>query len=170
MRSFSEYIQLSEQTVYRGVTGKYSHEYARGQSIMWVSTSEDHSQMYTSGDGELLTFELKTSRLEPLDLGFRSSETPVKFDEVQSRFKQALMKMFKDKKISRDKALSIINDMDKIEGTGHRPVWEWVQVPEMVKLIKQAGFNAIRQNEGMTAHAGNVVTYGILDQKLISPS
>lgn len=170
MRSFREYIQVNEQTVYRGVTGKYSHDYARGQSIMWVSTSEDHSQMYTSGDGELLTFELNTSRLKPLDLGFRSSETPVNFDEIQSRFKQALMGLFKDKKISRDKAMDIIDGLDKIDGTGHRPVWEWVQVPEMVKLIKQAGFNAIRQNEGITAHAGNVVTYGILDQKIINPS
>lgn len=170
MLSFNEYRMINEQTVYRGVTGKYSHDYASGQSIVWVSTSEEHSQMYTSGDGELLTFELKTSRLEALDLGFRSSETPVKFDEVQSRFKQALMGLFKDKKISRDKAMDIIDGLDKIEGTGHRPVWEWVQVPEMVKLIKQAGFNAIRHNEGLTAHAGNVVTYGILDQKLIRPS
>lgn len=167
MLSFRQFVRLDEMTVFRGVTGKFDHSYSNKQSIVWVSTSKEHSEMYTSGDGELVEFELNTSRMKPVDLGFRSSETPVKFDEVRSRFKKRLMDLFKRKELNREDAMSIIDGMDKVDGKGHRPVYEWLQVPDVIDMIKQAGFNAIRLNEGMTAHAGDVTTYGILDKSLI---
>jgi len=168
MLSFKECINLNEQTVYRGVKGKFDRSYTSKQDIVWVSTSKEHSDMYTSGQGEVVDFKLNTSKLVPLNLGFRTVSTEVKLDEVKSRFKQAVMDLFKNKKIARDKAMSILDDLDKVEINGHKQVWEWVHVPSILKLIKQAGFNVIEQNEGLSRHDGNVKTYGIIDKSLIT--
>lgn len=162
MLSFREYI--SEKTVYRGVKGKFDPN--RKQDITWVSTSREHSEMYASG-GEVVDLEINESRLDYLDLGFRASETEVKFDEVKSRFVRALMDRFKKKKISREKAIEIDDKLDELDYKGYKQVWEWIHQKEFLQLIKESGFNSIKQREGLVRHSSDVITYGILDKNLI---
>lgn len=164
MIDFQEFI--SEAVLYRGVEGRYDPSYSKRQDIVWVSTSQDHAGMY-GASGEVVKFDLKEAKLSILDLGFRASETQVKWDEIETRFVQALMQQFKQKKLSREKAMSIDDRVDELKYSGYHQIWEWMHKPEFLKLIKEAGFNAIRQREGLQAHSGETITYGILDQSLI---
>lgn len=164
MLSFREFI--NEQVLYRGVGGQYDDSYTKGQDIVWVSTSKDHADMY-GASGEVVKFKLRTSKLVPLDLGFRASETQVKWDEVQGRIVQEIMRMFSENKLSRDAAIRVKDKVDDMQLSGHKQVWEWMHIPKVTKLIKEIGFNAIIQREGLSAHSGDTVTYGILDQSLI---
>jgi|AntRauTorcE11897_2_1112592.scaffolds.fasta_scaffold02347_5 hypothetical protein len=158
---------IIESVVYRGVSGKFDGNYSKSQPIVWVSTSKEHAKIYTSGDGELISFNINDRKIVSLDLGFRSVETQVKFDEVASRFKQRLMELFKKNKISKNDAMDILDKLEKISFNGHKQVWEWVHIPKFLELIKDSGFNVIRQNEGIKAHTGDTITYGVIDQRLL---
>lgn len=150
-------------TVFRGVEGKFDPN--RSGDVMWVSTSMEHSAMYAAG-GDIVQFKLN-NRLKEIDFGFRSAETSVTFDELQGRLKLAIMKQFKDGNLSRDKAMKLVDQLDGINQTGHNPVWLWLQNKEITRLIRQAGFNAIKQREGMRAGNGDVITYGVLDRSIV---
>ena len=163
MVSFKQFIL--ESTVYRGVTGKYDASHR--QDIIWVSTSKNHAQMYATETGEVVQFRLNKSRLNELDLGFRASETEVKFDEIRSRLVKSIMILFEKGKLNEKNARDVLDSLNSLKMTGHKQVWEWMHVPKILDIIKKAGFNVIVQREGLSRHKGDTITYGVLDTKIL---
>jgi hypothetical protein len=152
--------------VYRSLSVKeYRVNYI--QDIIWVSTSKEHSRMYTDDIGKIFTFKL-IGTLMPLDLQFRSSDVDVKFTDITERFKSALLERFESKKLSREKTLSLFDEVNKLrEVSGMKEVWRWMEHKEFTEIARKAGFNSILQREGLRKYSGNVITYGILDAKLL---
>ena len=153
--------------VYRGLTKTYNTNYK--QDIVWVSTSFEHASMYSEGskEGTVLCFEINDFSLHYIDLGFRSVETEVKMEELISRIKPYILEQYEKKVISKEKALQLMKSLSKITSTGYKQVWEHVHDKNLIAIFQEAGFNAIRQNEGLLKYKGNVVTYGILDKRLL---
>lgn len=167
MIKFSQYLVESKtpRVLYRGVTGKYDSKFAASQKIVWLSTSEDHAKMYADS-GDLVSYRV-AGRLDPLDLGFRAAEISVPFSEVSDRFRARIMDRFQSKAISKNDAMSILDTLDDLQISGHKQVWKWVHDPKFLPLIKKAGFNAVKQREGLQSLRGDVDTYGILDYSTV---
>jgi hypothetical protein len=121
--------------------------------------------MYAGG-GEVVSFRL--SRLNPLDLGFRSAETTVPLDEITSRLRNKLMELMRIGKIKRDDAIQIDDDLDAIPNSSNKMVWEWVNTNAVTDIIKRMGYDSIILREGMQSHLGNVITYGILNKSKLT--
>jgi hypothetical protein len=157
-----ENTQKTSIPVYRGLSQKFDPKYKN--DVLWVSTSLDHAEMYASqGKGEILRYTLNGSKLKPLDLGFRSVETEVKFDEIIGRLKPAIMEQFQNGNLSRNTAMEVMEDIDALKSlSGYKQVWEWIHVKDVLELLKKAGFNAIKQNEDLVRGGGKIVTYGII--------
>lgn len=167
MKSFSTFITESI-IVYRGVTSKYDHNYK--QPIIWVSTSKEHSDMYSqglTGKGQVKKFKI-TKTLEPLDLQFINSDVDVPYIEIRQRLKDAMLELYEKNKITEKKILELFDVLNKLTPSGTIPVWQWMEKKEILTVIKQAGFNCILQREGMKRYAGNIITYGLLDKSLLS--
>lgn len=157
---------IKENTiVYRGVTTRYD-DTKNPKNIIWVSTSEDHAKMYATKKGEVTAFSINKIA-NTLDLGFRSSETEVKLFEIISRIKDSILDLFERNKINEDLVRRLFDQAESIKISGYKKVYEWMYVPEILDIIKKAGFNIIRQNEGMQYHSGDIITYGILDRRLL---
>lgn len=167
MITFSDYLIESQtpRVLYRGVTGSYDPKFSARQQIIWLSTSKEHAEMYARG-GDLVAYTV-SGRLDPLDLKFRAAEINVPFSEVMGRFKKEIMDRFSKKKIRIDVAKDIVNMVDKLNLSGSKQVWEWVHEPKFLTLIKKAGYNSIKQREGLQHLKGNVETYGVLDYSII---
>jgi hypothetical protein len=168
IKNFQTFFQINEVTieVYRGLSSKFDE--SKTKDIIWVSTSKEHAEIYQSKDGELKTFSLDLSKLEPLNLGYRAVETSVQYKDIQERLiEQILEERFATRKINETKAINLVERCRELKFAGHKQVWEWVHVNDILKIIKEAGFNAIIQNEGMKYHSGSVSTYGILDKRLL---
>lgn len=171
MKSLLQFIneQQKNSLLYRGLTQKFDPKYEN--KVLWLSTSKEHAEMYTksnSSDAELLTYKVK-GNLNPLNLGFRSVETEVKFDEIISRLKQAIMSQFEKGKLSRDEAMNIMKTISSLKPiSGYKQVWEWIHIKDILDIIKDSGFNVIQQNEGLIKGKGDIITYGILDKSIVS--
>lgn len=152
--------------VYRALNVKeYRADYS--QDIVWVSTSEDHAKMYTDGVGKIFKFKL-TGSLMPLDLQFINAEVDVKFTDITDRFKTALLELFEKKKLSRDKTLALFDEVNALRVVpGMKEVWRWMQHKEFTAIARKAGFNSILQREGVSKYAGNVISYGILNSRML---
>lgn len=170
MKKFSDFIKtnlIESLTVYRGipVAGK-----DKDRMITWVSTSKDHAAMYANGvggTGEVLVYKI-SKNMVPIDLGFRAAETFVTYEDIRGRINDAILDRFENKHLTEDQTLKLLDSLRVLKLSGTHAVHEWMHNPKIVEVIKKAGFNCIRQNEGMKAHTGNVITYGILDKSLLS--
>ena len=166
MKSLQTFIlentQKTSIPVYRGLSQKFDPKYKN--DVIWVSTSLDHAEMYASqGKGEVIRYTLNGAKLNPLDLGFRSVETEVKFDEIIGRLKPAIMEQFKKGNLAKSTAMEVMKDISALKSlSGHKQVWEWIHVKEVLNLLKKAGFNVIKQNEDLVKGGGKIVTYGII--------
>jgi len=152
--------------VYRSLNVKeYSYRY--DQDIIWVSTDEEHSRMYAEGAGKTFKFKV-VGTLMPLDLQFINAEVDVKFTDITDRFKTALLELFEKKKLSRDKTLALFDEVNAFKVASEmKEVWRWMQHKEFTAIARKAGFNCILQREGIRKSTGNVITYGILDSRML---
>jgi hypothetical protein len=152
--------------VYRALnTKEYNAQYR--QDIIWVSTDKEHAKMYSDGVGKIFKFRIVGS-LVSLDLQFVNAEVDVKFKDITERFKSSLLEMFEKKKLSREKTLSLFDEINDLpEVAGMKEVWRWMQHKEFTTIARKAGFNSILQREGFSKYAGNIVAYGILDNRML---
>lgn len=170
MKRFSDFIKtnLNESLiVYRGipVAGK-----DKDRMITWVSTSKEHATMYangTGGTGEVLVYKI-SKRMVPIDLHFRAAETFVTYEDIRGRINDAILERFENKQLTEDQTVKLLDSLRALKLSGTHPVHEWMHKPQIIDVIKKAGFNCIVQHEGLKAHVGDVVTYGILDKSLLS--
>lgn len=170
MRKFSDYIKtpLNESlTVYRGIpiAGK-----DKNRMVTWVSTSKEHAAIYselTSGKGEVIEYKI-TKKLVPLDLGFVYSEVDVDYEEVRGRLNQAILDRYESNQLSDKKAMDLLDQLRRLKFSGMSRAHEYMNKPQIIDIIKKAGFNCILQREGMLPRKGNIITYGILDKNLLS--
>ncbi|MFN4975935.1 MAG: hypothetical protein ACK5GV_11870 [Bacteroidota bacterium] len=152
--------------VYRSLNVK-EYNYRYDQDIIWVSTEEEHSKMYTDGVGKTFKFKV-VGTLHPLDLQFVHIDVDVKLSDITDRFKTALLELFEKKKLSRNKTLQLFDEVNELNIiSGMKEVWRWMQHKEITAIARKAGFNAIMQREGTKKGVGNVITYGILDARLL---
>ncbi len=153
-------------TLYRGLTTK-DYNWLYSQDVIWLSTSKEHAQMYAEGIGKVFTFKV-SSPLNYLDLQFVNSEVDVNLKDITDRLKSAILEKFEAKKLNRNKTLNLFDEANAIRPVPRMmPVWEWMKNGEILKVIKNAGFNSIYQREGLVRYAGNVSTYGILNKNLL---
>lgn len=155
--------------VYRGFAAA---DIIKKPSIIWVSTSKEHAEMYsyerrTVRKSGVVSFTI-VKKIQALDLGFRAAETSVPFQEIQCRLFSELTSARESNKVNELQAQKIIEKLRALNYSGIQPVWSWMHKPPIIEMIKQMGFNAIQQREGLKLHAGNIITYGILDHSLLS--
>lgn len=170
MKKFSDFIKrsLSESlTVYRGIpaVGK-----DKDRMITWVTTSKEHATIYSepySGKGEVKEYKI-TKKLVPVDLNFAYAEVDVNYEDIRERLNTAILDRYENNQLSDKKALELMDELRKLKFSGMSPVHEWMHKPQIVAVIKKAGFNCILQREGLQPRKGNIITYGILDKSLLS--
>lgn len=170
MKKFSDYIKtpLNESlTVYRGIPVAGTD---KNRLVTWVSTSKEHATIYSepySGKGEVVEYKI-TRKLVPLDLGFAYSEVDVDYEEIRGRLNQAILDRYEAKQLSDKKAMELLDQLRKLKFSGMARAHEYMHKPQIIDIIKKAGFNCILQREGMLPRKGNIITYGILDKSLLS--
>jgi len=174
MKSFSTFVNvnLNESIlVYRGIPVAGQDKL---RDVTWVSTNRKHAEMYSdsltakdSGKGEVLEYKI-TKTLVPLDLQFVNAEVDVKYNDVRGRLNDAIINRFSEKKLTRETALKLTDELRNLNFSGLFRVHEWMNKKPILNVIKKAGFNAILQREGMKFGAGNIITYGILDKSILS--
>lgn len=161
MKKFLNFISESTITVYRGYNPKQ-----KASNVIWVSTSKEHAQMYTDGVGEVKEFKI-TKELIPLDLQFTSAEVDVNYSDIKDRLAEAIIERFEKNKLTDTVALQLIDNLRELKFSGMMKVYEWMYKPQIITIIKKAGFNVIMQREGLKSYKGNVITYGILDKTML---
>jgi hypothetical protein len=170
MKRFSDFIKtnLNESlTVYRGIpiAGK-----DKNRLVTWVSTSKEHAAVYSellSGKGEVIEYKI-AKKLVPLDLGFSYAEVDVDYEELRGRLNQAILDRYENKQLSDKKAMELLDELRQLKFSGMSRSHEYMHKPQIIAVIKKAGFNCILQREGMLPRKGNIITYGILDKSLLS--
>ena len=170
MKRFSDFIKtaLNESlTVYRGIPVAGQDKDRR---ITWVSTSKDHATMYSQdgkNKGEVLTHRI-SGTLVPIDLGFRSADTFVTYEDVRGRIIDRILNRFENKRLTETRAVELLDALRSLKLPGSNPVHTWMLNSKIVDVIEKAGFNCIVQHEGMKFDDGNIITYGLLDKSLLS--
>lgn len=145
-------------TVYRAMTQKFNPKYSN--KITWVSTEEDYSRLY--GD-YMYQYDLRLGNVNALELGFRSLDTMVSIGDITERLKNRLMDLYRNGKISREKAIKLVEILNNMNQSGHKKVWEWMADTKILAIVSYMGFNALKFREG----TNDTVTYGILDTSLL---
>jgi hypothetical protein len=172
MKRFSDFIKtplMESLTVYRGIP---SAGRDKDRMITWVSTSRQHAIMYAEpfgGKGEVIEYKI-TKTLVPLDLQFVYSEVDVGYEEIRVRLNDAILEQFEHGRLTQTKTEELLDALRalKTKFSGMLQVNEWMHKPQIVEIIKKAGFNCILQREGMRPRVGDIITYGILDKSLLS--
>lgn len=145
-------------TVYRAMTQKFNPKYPN--KITWVSTEEDYSRLY--GD-YMYQYDLRLGNVNALELGFRSLDTMVSIGDITERLKNRLMDLYRDGKISKEKAIKLVEILNNMNQSGYKKVWEWMADTKILAIVSYMGFNALKFREG----TNDTVTYGILDTSLL---
>lgn len=170
MKRFSDFIKttLNESlTVYRGIPVAGQDKDRR---ITWVSTSKDHAVMYSQdgkNKGEVLTYRI-SGTLVPIDLGFRSADTFVTYEDIRGRINDAIIERFENKRLTETRTVELLDALRSLKLPGSNRVHTWMRNSKIVDVIEKAGFNCIVQHEGMKFDDGNIITYGLLDKSLLS--
>lgn len=165
---FASYMNEKTMEVWRGLDGvEWSDSYAKKQNIIWVTPDWEYARKYA--DSELRMYKFKATVNNPFDFHYRTLNVHVKLDDMLSRIKVDVNELFGKKKISRDTGLAIFKELEKISKKYNRyltqmnKVWEWWDtVPELVKVLKMAGYDSITALED---NANNVRTYGVFDYR-----
>ena len=173
MKRFSDFIKtaLNESvTVYRGIPVAGQDKDRR---ITWVSTSKEHATMYSQAltgnayGGEVLKYRI-SGTLVPIDLGFRSADTFVTYEDIRGRIIDAILARFEKKRLTEARTLELLDELRSLKLPGSNRVHTWMRNSKIVDVIEKAGFNCILQHEGMQFDDGNIITYGLLDKSLLS--
>lgn len=142
---------------YRGITQAWSEEHAKKQHIIFVTPDYDYALEYAKDKDHVLEFHVDLGTI--FNLGFRSLQTEVKFEDLVSRVRKGVMDQFGAHKISKDQGLKLVNDLRALSGSGMKHVWEWyMSVPDLVHILKAAGFDSL---EGAEGNNDDIPTYGL---------
>lgn len=156
-------ISLSAPKIYyRGLAEDWSDEHAKKQHMIWVTPDRGYAELYAE-DGRLYKFHADPGRTASLN--FRSLWTEVKFAEIYRRVKALIMDSFKENKVGRKEALTLIERLDKLsavipESKYLRVYLWWDNYSEISKILHAAEYDSILGNEG---EHHDVPTYGIFD-------
>ncbi|AWY08464.1 hypothetical protein HOT49_gp197 [Erwinia phage vB_EamM_Alexandra] len=157
------FVSLSAPKIYyRGLAEDWNDEHAKKQHMTWVTPDREYAELYAE-DGRLYKFHADPGRYASLN--FRSLWTEVKFAEIHSRVKKLIMEAFQDKRVGRDEALTLVSRLDKlnqlIPASKHKRVYMWWdEYTEISKILRLAGYDSIKGNEGDNH---DVPTFGIFD-------
>ena len=108
-------------------------------------------------------YDLRLGNVNALELGFRSLDTMVSIGDITERLKNRLMDLYRNGKISREKAIKLVEILNNMNQSGHKKVWEWMADTKILAIVSYMGFNALKFREG----TNDTVTYGILDTSLL---
>jgi len=157
------------KVLYRGMTLPYDKGVKK--DVTWVTPSKDYANLYADPDSEtgsnIMPIYAKIHK--PINLGFGSQLTPVKYSEIKSRVMTRLMDQYQNKTISKEDALTAISHLtagEKEHNSVHKPVYKWQDNDKHLHAALRLGnFDAIESKEGDSVILGNRpthITYGIL--------
>ncbi len=165
LQKASKIIRAADPIFYRGLQETWNADKARNQHLIFVTEDKDYALQYAKDSNHLLAYHAKIKH--PFDFGFRSLTTSVNFDEVLDRVRKGVLENFRAGKVSKEKGIQIVSDLKALHKSGHKEVWEWyMQTPELVHALKEAGYDAIKGNEGTS---DDIITYGVFDHSQLSP-
>jgi hypothetical protein len=154
-------ISLSGEKFYRGIEGKFSEEYQNRTHIIWVTQDAKYALQY---GGHLMEYDINLG--QGFNFGFRTLDAQVTFSEIISRIKQGIIDSYKKfNLVSKDKALTLYNELNSLNHGGHKKVWEWYQSePKLAELLLKSGYTHIDALEGKY---NDIRTVGILKKSII---
>lgn len=159
---------FSDQTYYRGVVG--ATDDSKNPAITWATTDPDYANQYAFKDmksGENV-MPLKVKAERPYDLGFRSTMTQVKFEDMLDRVDLAVSDAFNREQIGEKEAIKLMNEIDSLKESGEKgfkKVHEWWQQrPEIKDLLQRSGYDSIKTKEGFD---DRVPTIGVFEPSQI---
>lgn len=162
------FVSLASQIMYRGLTQTFDH--SKQDVPVWVTSDKEYAQLYSSDSKNVEKLQVSTGRF--LDLGFRTLDVRVSFSEVVNRIRTRVMEEYRSERLNERVAMKAIRSLNNInvQSTEFKPVWEWIKQEQrhFVPILKSAGFDSIRNREGVH---NNVITYGLLNKyqyKLVS--
>lgn len=153
-------LLASDPIFYRGLQETWNADRAKNQHLIFVTTDREYALEYAKDESHVYQFHVVVHT--PFEFGFRTLTTQVKFSDVGDRVRNGIMERFKHGLI-RDKAMQLIDELRglKDKHSGFKEVWEWyMQEPELVRILKAAGFDAIKAQEGAN---NDIETYGLFD-------
>ena len=174
MKTFRQYLMEVVQlqsivTVYQGIDSDLGDIAKIDSSILWVSNDKSFASMHTTYQNtKYLTFEMTLQNV--MDLGFLSSQTKVGFDELSKRIKFVINDRVSKGKVSPQIAETLYNNLDGLKLNMDKEVWEWMTIPEVLKIIKMSGVKVIKQKEKENTKGGFIYTFGILDKNILKRS
>ncbi|AXG67233.1 hypothetical protein HOU09_gp189 [Dickeya phage vB_DsoM_AD1] len=157
------FVSLSAPTIYyRGLAEDWSDDHAKKQHMTWVTPDRAYAEKYAEG-GRLYKFHADPGRYASLK--FRSLWTEVKFAEIHRRVKQLIMEAFQLHLVGKDEAMTLVKRLDAlnklIPASQYKRVYMWWdEYTEISKILKLAGYDSIKGNEG---EHHDVPTFGIFD-------
>lgn len=147
---------INEAVMYRGLTQKYSD--TERPNVEWFTPHKEYAEEYSSPDGEVIEQDVNVSN--PIDLGFRDSETRVKMSDIIDRVQDRILDLLEENKISETDARNAIHEIDNISAIdGYKRIWEWqVELTDLVTILKKVGFDAYTMREGTKSQ---FITFGL---------
>ena len=147
---------INEAVMYRGLTQKYSD--TERPNVEWFTPHKEYAEEYSSPDGEVIEQDVNVSN--PIDLGFRDSETRVKMSDIIDRVQDRILDEYEAGNVSESdiyNATSAIHEIPEI--AGYKRVWEWLaSLPELITILKSIGFDAYTMREGTKSQ---FITFGL---------
>ena len=168
--------------MYRGL-GEAYQEGKGTNATTWATPDPTFASGYAIENAEKLVdpaanvMPVRVKSENPLDLGFRTSFTEVKPDNIANRVSTRIQEAFAEGKITREEAIKAddaiwdwyenLHDLDK---QAFRPVFSyWNKDKDFVDALKKAGFDSIKDAEvsagswGSLSDTPDVKTLGVLD-------
>lgn len=158
------FVSLSGKRFYRGITSQFSKEYENKSHIIWATSDIDYAKQY--GDHII---EYNLGLVTGFDFGFRTLDSQVKFNEVLSRVKRGVIDAYsKLNLISKSNAQSIHSELNSLDHSGYKKVWEWYQTEvKLADVLLRSGYTHINALEGKS---NDIETIGILNKSIIKGS
>jgi len=170
------------EKMYRGL-GQAYQEGKGTNATTWATPDPTFASGYAIENAEKLidpaanVIPVRVKSENPLDLGFRTSFTEVKPDNIANRVGTRIQEAFAEGKITREEAIKAddaiwdwyenLHDLDK---QAFRPVFSyWNKDKGFVDALKKAGFDSIKDAEvsagswGSLSDTPDVKTLGVLD-------
>ena len=163
--------------MYRGQSKEYSDEHDSTNPI-WVTPHKEYAHLYTDNDGSEDSnqnmMKVYAKSKNPINLGFRSLHTDVKFKDVSDRAKDNILNDYNDSKISKESALEAIKHL-QAGVDHHKDIFSPVQhfqdkSTHLHNALKTAGYDSLSATEGDDKYSGKSPkynTYGILHKNNI---
>lgn len=156
------------ETSFRGMPEPYDEE--KLSHLTWTTKDPEYASAYAYGGadktdtgrgGNVMPLNIKSER--PFDFGFRSQFTDVKYGDMLDRLERGITQAYKDGKIGREEGLDLRDELIDLQDadTGEfKPVFEWWNdKPEMVDILKRAGYDSLTAKEGIGDNIGTTALF-----------